>query len=144
MTSPPLSAGRLILAQAQANADEAEANLHVQGAGAGELSTWQVQARVLRGRAAEAIIRRAESVGLTSLWSARKTLRSGATLLGSVSKKVVTESRCSVRVARRGFEKDDGAPYEHRGRDVSPALSEHPRCRQACLVGQHRGAPRDR
>jgi nucleotide-binding universal stress UspA family protein len=112
VTSRSLATGRLIQEQAQANAEEAGANLaRATGRLRVSFPRWQVQGEALRGAPAEAIIRRADECGADLIVvgsQGRPAL--GRLILGSVSKKVVTESRCSVRVARRDFEKDDGAP----------------------------------
>ncbi|HWW74093.1 MAG TPA: universal stress protein, partial [Pyrinomonadaceae bacterium] len=72
---------------------------------------WKVRSTVLEGDPSEELLRRAEA------WRPRLIVvgsqgRSalGRFLLGSVSKTVAGRARCSVRVARRGAEKEEGSP----------------------------------
>ncbi|MDQ3684875.1 MAG: universal stress protein [Acidobacteriota bacterium] len=72
---------------------------------------WQVRATAFAGTPSQVLIQKADQ------WDADLILvgshgRSalGRFFLGSVSRKVATEARCSVRVARRGVEESDDAP----------------------------------
>ena len=106
------STGRCISEQARANARELKANLTSATKRLREsFPGWRVKGEARRGAAAEAIIRHADEwrADLIVVGSQGRGAI-GRFFIGSVSKKVVTEAHCSVRVARRRFEKDDGAP----------------------------------
>jgi nucleotide-binding universal stress UspA family protein len=72
---------------------------------------WKVRAEALAGTPARELIQKAERwrADLVVVGSQGRSAL-GRLLLGSVSKKVATEARCSVRVARGGAENSDGAP----------------------------------
>ena len=72
---------------------------------------WEVRAEALAGTPSRELIDKAEQWGADLIVvgsQGRSTL--GRLLLGSVSKKIATEARCSVRVARGGVVKGDDAP----------------------------------
>jgi nucleotide-binding universal stress UspA family protein len=72
---------------------------------------WDVRVEPMTGTPSWELIQKADVWGadLIVLGSQGRSAL-GCFFLGSVSKKVATESRCSVRVARRAFEKADDAP----------------------------------
>jgi nucleotide-binding universal stress UspA family protein len=72
---------------------------------------WEVHTKVLEGSPSRELLRRAER-WQPDLVVAGSQGRSalGRFFLGSVSKALATKSRGSVRVARRGVERDDGEP----------------------------------
>jgi nucleotide-binding universal stress UspA family protein len=86
---------------------------------------WKVRVRVLEGSPSQELLRKAEEwqpelivVGSQgrSAWE--------RFFLGSVSKTLATDARCSVRVGRREVEKDDGAPLRIiLGMDGSPGAA---------------------
>ena len=83
---------------------------------------WRVDTRPLRGSPASAIVLEADTWGADLVVvGSRGRLRAARFLLGSVARKVVTEARCSVRVARPS---DTGAVAPARilvGHDGRPA-----------------------
>jgi nucleotide-binding universal stress UspA family protein len=72
---------------------------------------WEVHTRVLEGSPAQELLRKAEEWGpdLIVVGSQGRSAL-GRFFLGSVSKSLATHARGSVRVGRRGIEKEDGAP----------------------------------
>ncbi len=72
---------------------------------------WKVSAEALAGTPSRELIRKTDQWGadLVVVGSQGRSAL-GRLLLGSVSKKVATEARCSVRVARGGIEKGGDAP----------------------------------
>ncbi len=72
---------------------------------------WKVRAEALVGTPSRELIQKADQweADLIVVGSQGRSAL-GRLFLGSVSKKVATEARCSVRVARRGVEKGDDAP----------------------------------
>lgn len=72
---------------------------------------WKVNDEALVGTPSRELIRKADQwgAGLVVIGSQGRSAL-GRLLLGSVSKKVASEARCSVRVARGGVEKGDDAP----------------------------------
>lgn len=72
---------------------------------------WEVRSAVVEGSAARALLRKAEQ-WRPDLVVAGSQGRSalGRFFLGSVSKALAANARCSVRVGRRGAEKDEGVP----------------------------------
>lgn len=72
---------------------------------------WEARAEALVGTPSRELIQKAErwKADLIVVGSQGRSAL-GRLFLGSVSKKVVTEVRCSVRVARGGVEKGDDAP----------------------------------
>jgi len=72
---------------------------------------WDVRSAVLEGDPAEELLRRAEAwrPHLIVVGSQGRSAL-GRLFLGSVSKTVASRAHGSVRVARRGAEKDEGAP----------------------------------
>ncbi|HEY6186333.1 MAG TPA: universal stress protein [Pyrinomonadaceae bacterium] len=72
---------------------------------------WEVSAETLAGTASWELIRRADEwkADLIVVGSQGRSAL-GRLILGSVSKKVVTDSHHSVRVARRAVEQSDGLP----------------------------------
>lgn len=72
---------------------------------------WHVRAEALVGTPSRELIQRANQweADLIVVGSQGRSAL-GRLFLGSVSKKVATEARCSVRVARGGVEKGDDAP----------------------------------
>lgn len=72
---------------------------------------WEVRAEALAGTPSWELIQRAErwKADLVVVGSQGRSAL-GRLFLGSVSKKVAAEARCSVRVARRGADKGDEAP----------------------------------
>ena len=72
---------------------------------------WKVRTRVLEGLPSRELLRKAEEWGADLIVvgsQGRSAL--GRFLLGSVSKKLATQSRSSVRVARSRIEQDQDAP----------------------------------
>ncbi|HEU4595723.1 MAG TPA: universal stress protein, partial [Pyrinomonadaceae bacterium] len=72
---------------------------------------WEVRTEVLEGSPSRELLRKAErwQPDLIVVGSQGRSAL-GRFFLGSVSKALATNARCSVRVGRRGVEKDDGAP----------------------------------
>lgn len=72
---------------------------------------WLVRVETLSGVPSAELIRKADEwdADLIVVGSQGRSALARF-FLGSVSQTVVTESRCSVRVARRAFEKEEGAP----------------------------------
>jgi len=72
---------------------------------------WKVRTRVLEGSPARELLRKAEEWGpdLIVVGSQGRSAL-GRFFLGSVSKSLAAKARGSVRVGRRGVEKEDGAP----------------------------------
>jgi nucleotide-binding universal stress UspA family protein len=72
---------------------------------------WEVRAEVLAGTPSRQLIQKAErwKADLIVVGSQGRSVL-GRLFLGSVSKKVAEEARCSVRVARRGVERGHDAP----------------------------------
>jgi nucleotide-binding universal stress UspA family protein len=72
---------------------------------------WKVRTRVLEGSPSRELLREAEEWGpdLIVVGSQGRSAL-GRFFLGSVSKSLATRARGSVRVGRRGVEKEDGAP----------------------------------
>ncbi|HEX7315012.1 MAG TPA: universal stress protein [Pyrinomonadaceae bacterium] len=72
---------------------------------------WEVRTRVLEGSPSEELQRKAEEwrPDLVVVGSQGRSAL-GRFFLGSVSKSLATHARCSVRVGRRGMEKEDSAP----------------------------------
>lgn len=72
---------------------------------------WEVRTAFVEGSASRELLRRAE-LWRPNLVVAGSQGRSalGRFFLGSVSKLLAANARCSVRVGRRGAEKDEGAP----------------------------------
>ncbi len=72
---------------------------------------WEVRTEVLEGSPSRELLRKAErwQPDLVVVGSQGRSAL-GRFFLGSVSKALATNARCSVRVGRRGVEKDDGAP----------------------------------
>ena len=86
---------------------------------------WNVESRVQAGTAAWELIDAANDwkADLVIVGSEGRSAI-GRFFLGSVSKRVVTDSRCSVRVARPYVEKNEDAPRIIIGVDGSPAAEE--------------------
>jgi nucleotide-binding universal stress UspA family protein len=72
---------------------------------------WEVRTRVMEGSPSRELLRKAEEWGpdLIVVGSQGRSAL-GRFFLGSVSKKLATHARGSVRVGRRGVEKEDGEP----------------------------------
>ncbi|HEX7175870.1 MAG TPA: universal stress protein [Pyrinomonadaceae bacterium] len=72
---------------------------------------WEVRAEVLEGSPSRELLRKAEEwrPDLVVVGSQGRSAL-GRFFLGSVSKALATNARCSVRVGRRGVEKNDVAP----------------------------------
>lgn len=91
-----------------------------------EFPQWNVKSRVITGTPAWELIDAATdwNADLVVVGSqGRSALK--RLFLGSVSKRVITDSRCSVRVARPSFEKDEDAPPRIIiGVDGSPAAEQ--------------------
>jgi len=87
----------------------------ISGAGAAQVKSdfpdWQVETETMSGDAALAIIRKADEwqADLIIVGSQNRSTV-GRFFLGSVSRKVVEEAKCSVRVARGAVETDKNAP----------------------------------
>jgi len=87
----------------------------ISGAGAAQVKSdfpdWQVETETMSGDAALAIIRKADEwqADLIIVGSQNRSTV-GRFFLGSVSRKVVEEAKCSVRVARGAIETDKNAP----------------------------------
>jgi nucleotide-binding universal stress UspA family protein len=111
--------GERIIKEAEEFAAKADSRLR------SEFPEWNVKSRVITGTPAWELIDAAND------WKADLLIvgsegRSAIErfLLGSVSKRVVTDSRCSVRVARPRVEKDEDAPRIIIGVDGSPAAEQ--------------------
>lgn len=76
-----------------------------------DLSHWTVRTEVMNGDAGSALIEKAADwqADLVVVGSQNRSAV-GRFFLGSVSRKVVTEANCSVRVARASIENDKNAP----------------------------------
>src|SRR5499426_132396 len=69
---------------------------------------WEVSAEYLVGDPADALMERATNWGADLIVAGSQGRSAlGRLILGSVSRKIVTEARCSVRVARATAKKDD-------------------------------------
>ena len=104
------------IAQAQAQASKALKEAEELAAQGSErvrslFPEWTVRAEALAGTPAQELIRKADEweADLIVVGSQGRSAL-GRLILGSVSKTVATDARCSVRVARRGNGKSDDAP----------------------------------
>ena len=114
----PMTTGRASAAAAQAKAQAAHALKEAQefATGAGErvrsyFPEWEVQTEALTGWPTDALIQKADewTPDLVVVGSQGRSAV-GRFLLGSVSRKVVTDSHHSVRVARGASTRNDGEP----------------------------------
>jgi nucleotide-binding universal stress UspA family protein len=115
----PVAASRRVTSVVELAREQAVL-LHAEARGAAERARsqvissfpdWEVRPAVLEGDPSEELLRRAEAwrPHLIVVGSQGRSAF-GRLLLGSVSKTVAGRANCSVRVARRGTEKEAGAP----------------------------------